>query len=183
MAEAATHGNWLPLTFYMEKHVVNGTVHHPANLRLTDFLNQADDRNNNGLNNFIEVKDTNMVHEDGIEDNQPVSYVNREAILLVVTEDGDAARGIGASASPKPYPFVLKSPVPITAETSAYTLSGYMYCSAGQVVGDVLRSPVKFLPLTDVQIRPHGQTTWRTAPFAALNRSQILSLAQEKSYG
>lgn len=182
MAETKTGGSWLPLTFYMEKHIVRGVINQPDELRLTDFLNQVSEKQSSGTRTFIEVNDTNIVHEDGGEESQPSAYLNSEAILLVTTEEGDLARGIGAAIGPKKYPFVQKSSVQVVAETSAYALSGNMHCSAGQVVGDVLRTPATFLPLTDVQIKPHGQNIWLAAPFAALNKGRILSLAKEKVF-
>lgn len=182
MAETTAYRNWLPLTFYMEKYVVSGAIHESANLRLTDCLNQVDERNSNGIATFIDVNNADIVYEDGIEESQSIAFLNRDGIILVVTEDGDLARGIGASVGPKRYPFVQKSPVQVVVETSTYRLTGLIHCSSGQAVGDVLHTPTKFLPMTDIHIRPHGRNTWSTAPFAALNKSKILSLAQEKDY-
>ena len=182
MAEAEVRTSLIPLTFYMDKYTVSGDIYQPANLRLIDLLNQEGEKQSNGAVTFIEVSNTHIIRKDGVEESQQSAYLNKEAIQLAVAEDGDLARGIGATPGPKRYPFVQKFPVQVVAETPTYMLSGYLHCSTGQAVGDVLRTTKKFLPLTDVQIKPHGHNIWLKAPFMALNRSQILSLAQEKSF-
>lgn len=182
MAEAEVNASWLPLTFYMEAHVVSGSIYHPVNLRLIDVLNQAGERQSNNADTFIEVSNAIVFHTDGIEENQQSAYLNEAAILLVGIEDGNLARGIGAGVGPKRYPFVQKFPVQVVVQMPTYMLSGYLHCCTGQVVGDVLRATTMFLPLTDVHIKTHLQNTWQAAPFAALNRKQILSLSQEKTF-
>jgi hypothetical protein len=182
MAESQAEGNWLSLTFYIDKHVVSGTLYQPSNLRLTDSLNQGADKQGNGVHAFIEVRDVRIIREGVGDENQPSAFLNRNSVVLAAAEDGDSARGIGAGASPKRYPFVRKRPEQVVVETKDYTISGCIHCSAGQLVRDVLDQPTTFLPLTDVHIESRGQHIRHTAPFAALNRAQVVSLAQEKAF-
>lgn len=182
VAEAPAEGSWLPLTFYMDKHVVSGALYQPSSLRLTDALNQLAEKQGNSAGSFIEVRDSRITHEGAGDESQPSAFLNKNSIILATAEDGDTARGIGASAGPKRYPFVQKHTVQVVVETEDYTISGSIHCAAGQQVRDVLGQPTAFLPLTDVHIESQGQHIRHTAPFAALNRSQILSLAQEKAF-
>jgi hypothetical protein len=125
---------------------------------------------------------SNTLYEDGTKQKQNTTYVNKTSVLLVVAEDGNLARGVGAREdNSKNYPFVQKLPSRITAQMQTCTLIADMHCATGQQPLDVLSSKSMFLPLTNVKIKTQGESVWRTAPFAAINRRHILSLHKDET--
>jgi len=181
MVETEIFAKWLPLTFYMGNHSFTGSLRQPTNVRLTDFLNHKADTQSNKADTFIEVINSNTLYEDGTRQKQHATYVNKTSVILVVAEDGDLARGVGARDGSKTYPFVQKHPSRITAQMPTCTLIADMHCATGQQPLDVLSSKSMFLPLTNVKLKTQGESVWRTAPFAAINRSHILSLHKEET--
>ncbi len=93
-----------------------------------------------------------------------------------------ARRRIRRTAGAKPYPFVEKSPVLVRVRTSAYVLTGSTHLASHQRMQHVIEAGPVFLPLTDVDIRSlESNTEWK-APFAAVNKQQIISLQEEAGH-
>ena len=175
------YASWIPLKFYVETDVLRGSVELPINLRITDFLNETSEKKHTSFNRFLEVRDATIEHVDGTQERQQSTYINKMAILLVETAEGNSARGIGARVGCNGYPFVQKIPIQVVIKMPRHRLLGHMHCPNGQGVGEVIHTGVKFIPLTDVQIRTEGEDRWVRAPFTAVNRMQILSLQKEEA--
>ena len=112
------------------------------------------------------------------EESLATSYINKATIQVAATIDGDLARGIGGRVGAKPYPFVEKLPVPVRVRMPAYIIIGNMHCASKQMAWHTLEGKLMFLPLTNVRIRAYTNGIWWTAPFAAVNREQILSVQE-----
>jgi len=172
------NASWIPLTFFMQTRVLSGSLHQPISLRLIDSLNDRFDAERNGAPAFVHVDETTTFHSDGSREKQRSLFINKANILLVVTEDGNTARGIGAEVGPKRYPFMNKIPVQVLVQLPPYTVIGHAHCITGQQVQDLLDTKLIFLPMTDVRIKTQGHDSWRTARFAAVNKLQIHSFQQ-----
>jgi len=168
----------ITVTMYVDSYILTGFLQQPAELRLTDFLNQEPEEYRDRVYSLIEVFNANIWHYNGRIERRPMVYVNKSAIILVLTEDANLGRGLGASKDIKSHPYIQKEPVRITTQVRRYELSGNMHCCPGEQPIDTLRSASAFLPLTNVKIREQSEDIWRNAPFAALNRRDILALHQ-----
>jgi hypothetical protein len=170
----------LSLTVYQETQVLIGFINQPHEQRLLDLLNSTSLGAPETSSTFLELSDVTIFHTDGKKEKLPTAYINKATIQLAATPDVNSARGIGAKAGPKSYPFVPKSPVGISLQVPAYVLVGSMHCAIGEVVRNLLGGKLTFLPVTDAKIRPITNGLWWTAPFVAVNKEQIVSLRQEE---
>jgi len=170
----------LAVTLYMETQVLTGFIYQPYGERLLDLLNGIFVRQPENRGRFLKVSDITIHHPDGKKERLPTAYINKSTIHLAAVSDGDSARGIGAEAGPKFYPFVQKSSVPIRLRTPAYALTGSTYCFSGQKIWHVLEEKLIFLPVTNARIRAAANGISWVAPFVAVNKEQILSLQEEE---
>ncbi len=166
----------LAVTLYMETQVLTGFIHHYEE-RLSDLLNGVSLRQEN-RGRFVELSYVTIQHVDGREERLPTTYINKATIQVAVTIDGDLAKGIGGKVGAKHYPFVEKLPVPVRVRMPAYILLGNMHCASRQMAWHTLEEKPMFLPLTDVSICRSDNSHWWKLPFAAVNREQMLSLAE-----
>ena len=107
------HASWIPLTFFMQTRVLTGSLYQPISLRLIDSFNDGFDVQRNSTPAFVHVDETTIFHSNGTREKQRSIFVNKVNILLAVTEDENTARGMGAEAGPKRYPFMHKMPVQV----------------------------------------------------------------------
>jgi len=163
------------VTLYMQTQVLIGSVYELHEQRLLDLLNDVFVWRPGNSGKFLELSGVTTSHADGKKERLPTAYINKVTIQLA-TPDGDSARGIGAKAGHKPYPFVEKSPLPVRLRLPAYVLIGSMHGTSGQRAWHVMEEKRMFLPLTNVRIRARTNGIWWTALFVAANREQILSI-------
>ena len=109
-----------------------------------------------------------------------VRYVKKTVVGLAAIADANLARGAGAKAHRKTFPFVDKSQVRISLQMPIYTLDGTMHCTPGHSVRDVLDEKSLFLPLTDVTIALEG-CFYGVRPFVAAKKEQIIWLKESDS--
>jgi hypothetical protein len=171
---------WLPVTLYLQTDVLTGVIRQSHEERLLDLLNSVFVRRPESRGKFLSLRDVTIEHTGGKEEKLPTAYVNKTAIQLAAITDGDLARGIGARAGPKPYPFMRKSPLPVVVRTPSYVLVGDMHRLGGQTVWHLFEEKLVFLPLTNVKISAPGNGIRWAVGFAAVNREQILLLQQEE---
>lgn len=170
---------WVPVRLYLQTQVMRGLVYHFQEERFIDILSGIAVKRPENRGSFLELSQVTIQHTDGKEEKLPVLYVRKVAIHLAATLDPDLARGVGAKAGSKPYPFAEKWPVPVWLRTSAYELTGSTYRAAHEQLQNVLEAGTLFLPLTDVHIRSLASNTELKAPFVAVNKDQITYLKEE----
>ncbi|GAI26224.1 unnamed protein product [marine sediment metagenome] len=165
----------LAVTLYMETQTLTGFICHKEE-RLSDLLNAVSvKRENRGR--FVELSYVAIQYTDGREEKLATAYINKATIQVATTIDGNLAKGIGGKVGAKRYPFVEKLPVPVRVRMPAYILMGNMHCASGQMAWHALEEKM-FLPLSNVSICRSDNSHWWKVPFAAVNREQMLSLAE-----
>ncbi|MFC1893391.1 hypothetical protein ACFLYR_05110 [Chloroflexota bacterium] len=170
----------IDVTLYTRTIVLSGSVYHLEEGRLLDLLNDGSDQRGWSAGPFLELINANARNADGHKQILPTAYIGKASVYMAVLADDNAARGVGAKAGHKPFPFVLKSPVPIELHMVNYVLIGNMHCASGQKPQDVLDEKPAFLPLTDVSIRTLRSDIELTAPFVAVNKEHVLPLEQKE---
>jgi len=173
MAEAKQ----VALIVYMQDKTLIGFINNYGE-RLSDLLNSVSLRREN-RGRFIELRDVTIQHSDGREERLKATYINKANIQMAATIDGDLARGIGGQAGAKYYPFVDKLSVPVRVQLPDYTILGNINCVSWGMVRDTIEEKSMFLPLTQVSVCQSENSSWRKLPFAAVNREQIVSLAEQ----
>ena len=171
--------NTVNATFYMHDKVLIGTVSLPHGKRLSDFLNGVNGAPNADASRFIKLTNVTVCQNDGTKENVETAHVNKSTVEIVATVDGDVVRGIGAQMTPKHYPFVPKTKVRASITMQDFDVAGYLYCTKGQNLGDVIEDKIEFLPVTDAQIRGKQTDVRNSAVFCAVNKDQIGSLYHE----
>ncbi|MFC2063167.1 hypothetical protein ACFLS8_04425 [Chloroflexota bacterium] len=169
------------VTAYLATQIITGGIVIPDGMRLSDILNGSPLNYPKNGHKFIELSDVAVRHVDGKVEKAEKSYINKEAIQLLTTLDRDAARGIGTEGVSKNYPYLQKKPKWTKMCMPSYEVTGNLYCCAGQAVPYLQDARLLFLPLTDVNLRTIEESNhWKVA-FAAVNRSQILSLRHDQN--
>lgn len=172
---------WLAVKFYTQTEVVSGLIYQYEEERLLDLLNGVSLRRRGNQGKFLALSDVTIQQVAAKkEERLPTAYINRATIQLATTPEGDLARGIGAKAGHKPYPFVEKLSVPVRLHTPAYAVTGRMHQARGQRVWHVLEERPTFLPLTTAEIRALANGISSQVAFVAVNREQIVSLQEEE---
>jgi chaperonin cofactor prefoldin len=170
----------IEVTLYTQTGVLSGSVYHLEWERLSDLLNDVSDRRGWRASPFLEFSNVNAHNPEGYNEMLPTAHVKKATIYIITLTDANAARGVGARDGLKSFPFVPKSRVPVELQMADYSLIGNMHCAPGQKPQNVLDETPKFLPLTDASIRLMKENIRLTAPFVAVNKEQILALAQEE---
>ena len=171
---------WITVRFYTQTDIVSGFIYQPEEERILDLLNGVSVRQPESRGRFLELGDVTIKHADGKEERLPAAYVNKATVQLVTTPDGDSARGIGAKAGHKPYPFVEKSPVLVRLHMPGYTVAGTMHRTKDQRVWHVLEEKPMFLPFTNAEIHTLANDILSGVPFVAVNKEQIMSVQEEE---
>jgi hypothetical protein len=167
----------LAVTLYTQTQAWTGCIYRRYAERLLDLLNGVSNQPQS-RGRFLALSDVTIQYADSKKERLPTVYINKATIELATTSGGELARGIGAKAGYKTYPFVHKVPVPVELRTPAYAVIGNMHCNGRHGVWNVLEEGPTFLPLTDVRIRSLVNDIWWDAPFTAVNREKILSLQE-----
>jgi len=164
------------VTIYMQTQTLIGFIYSYGE-RLSDVLNSLSPRRED-RGRFVELHNVTIQHPDGREERLATSYINKAAIQLVTTTEGDLAKGIGGQVGAKPYPFVEKLPVSVRLQVPAYTIMGNLHCVSRGMTWHALEEKPMFMPLTNVSICQSDNSNWWRLSFAAVNRDQILSLIE-----
>ena len=109
------YGSWLPITLCMPTKILNGSVYMPHEERLLDILNRVGVRRPESQSNFLILSDVTIYEANVRHEKLANAYVSKAAIIIAATWYNNPGRGIGARDGYKPYPFVEKSPMPMTS--------------------------------------------------------------------
>ena len=164
--------NVVPAEVFSRSDVASGQVICPCRARLLDLLNgRYVDRS--GQSDFVEFEESSSSLPSGSSSGTRTEHVRKQAIELLALSDPDLCRGQGA-ADNNVYPYKAKKPIWVKVRMHGYTLTGRMYCSQGQTIGDVLAEDCTFLPLTEATIASRNYV-YGSRPFVAVNKSEIIS--------
>ena len=161
--------DWLELEFVTQSRIFEGQISCPAGMRILDMLNTPCSPAQNAKVEFIELKDHLKTDSCG---KPGMVCIKKEDILFVSAPDANMGRGLGAKGEFKLYPFVPKTPVRVSIELPAYSITGNLFRAKNQIVMDVLNDEMFFIPLTDVTIGKDGRYVGER-PFVAVNKRQI----------
>ncbi|GAI08026.1 unnamed protein product, partial [marine sediment metagenome] len=130
-------------------------------------------------NEFMPVSGAEIRYPDGKEATVQSAYINKANILFIREVEDGQTQGLGGQVGHKPYPYV---PKPFTKAVKLYmplyTLTGKMHCTERRRAADVLNSEQRFIALTNVEICPSVGKSESGVSFVAVNKGQILSLAE-----
>jgi len=175
--EKADKEKWVKLEIYTPTHTCTGSVYCPRRQRLLDMLNGLP-----GLlhvsNEFLTVSGAEICYPDGKEETVQSAHVNKANILFISDVEDGQTQGLGGQVGHKPYPYVPRPPVAVKLRMPLYTLTGQMHCTERRRVADVLNSEQRFIALTNVEICPLAGKSESGVSFVAVNKEQILSLAE-----
>jgi len=159
---------------YTPAHICTGYVSCPRQRRLLDVLNGIPFNSDEfSLVSFAQIRSP-----DGEEATMQTTHINK-ANILFLKEIGDEHRGLGGQVGPQPYPYVAKPTTKgVKLYMPLYTLTGQIQCTERRRVVDVLNSELRFLALTNVEICPVAGKSESGISFLAVNKGQILSLAE-----
>jgi hypothetical protein len=166
------------VTLYTRAAIFNGYIYRFESERLSDLLNNVPDQGGNKGNPFIELKNVHVRYMDGCIEDLPAARFQKAITCMVILEDRNAARGIGAKDGAKIFPFVPKSTAPVELHIPDHTLIGDIHCAQGERPQDIIDETSMFLSLTDVSIRALRNNTEFMVPFVAINKEQILQFKQ-----
>ena len=171
--------NWAEVEIYTPTHICTGYVYCSQQRRLLDVLNGIPFRQSSHCDQFLSVSEAKIRSPDGTEATVESTHINKANILFLREIEAGQTRGIGGRIGDKPYPYV---PKPFTKAVKLYmplyTLAGQMHCTERRRVSDVLNSELRFLALTNVDICPLAGKSESGVSFVAVNREQIVSLAE-----
>jgi len=159
---------------YTPTHICTGYVSCPSQRRLLDLLNGIPFNSDE----FLAVSFAQMRFPDGTEAAVQSAHINK-ANILFLKETGDEHRGLGGQVGPQPYPHVAKPfDKGVKLYMPFYTLAGQIQCTERKRVVDVLNSELRFFALTNVEICPLAGGSESGVSFVAVNKGQVLSLAE-----
>jgi len=161
---------------YTPTHICTGYVSCPRQRRLLDILNGIPFNSDE----FLAVSFAQIRSPDGKGAAVKSAHINK-ANILFLKEVGDEHRGLGSEAGNKVYPYVAKATTKaVKLYMPLYTLSGQIQCGERRRVVDVLNSELRFFALTNVEIHPLAGSSESGVGFIAVNKGQILSLAEQE---
>jgi len=177
-SEKTVSKKWVKVQIYVASRICTGYAYCPHQRRLLDLLNGVPIGAVHTNEEFLPISEAKMCSVDGREDTVQPAYINKANILFVrAIEDGET-RGLGGQAGHKPYPFVPKRSTGVKVYMPFYTLTGQMHYAKGDRIVDMLNSGLRFLPLTNVEIRSSTGSSESGVSFIAVNKAHILSLEE-----
>ena len=169
---------WAKVQIYTPTHVCTGYVYCSRRRRLLDVLNGIPKLAPSDSDEFLAVSFAQIRSPDGKGAAVKSAHINK-ANILFLKEVGDEHRGLGSEAGNKVYPYVAKATTKaVKLYMPLYTLTGQIQCGERRRVVDVLNSELRFFALTNVEIRPVAGSSESGVGFIAVNKGQILSLAE-----
>ena len=141
--------------------------------RLLDQLNDVFPSTVPGNEPFLSIREPKVYSLSGGGVTLRFACLNKASILFVREFEDGQTRG----PRPKAYPYVIKSAVAVRLYLPFYTLTGQMHCARGERTSDVLNQPLKFLPLTNVEIIPSVGRS-ESVGFIAFNKGQLILMEE-----
>jgi len=183
-SEGIFKGGWLQVNIYAPTYalpyVCTGHVYCLPGRRLLDQLNDVFPGTASEAKEFLSVTGGEMYALRGEKKTVEFACLNKANILFVRESEDGQARGFGGNPGHMRYPYVKKSPVAVKLYLPFYVLTGHMHCAEGQRVSDVVNLPLRFFPITDVEINPSVGISESGVSFIAVNKSQIILLEEVK---
>ena len=164
------------LDFFTQTQVITGTISCPDGMRILDMFNTPNAGLQNRKMEFIQIKESTTKDSESAQ--RRTIWLKKDLILFVLASDENLGRGVGARKDAKVYPFVSKTPMKLSVEVQKYVITGNLFQAKNQQTSDVLNDGAFFLPMTDVNITL-GSQLFRTGPFAAINKQQIVSAVED----
>jgi len=179
-AEAISKGKWVKVEIYAPTytfpHMCAGYVYCLQGRRLLDQLNEMFPSALSENKEFLPVSQGELRALRGERRTLRFACLNKSNILFVKEFEGGQTRGISGKPGYRTYPYVPKSPIPVRLYLPFYVVTGRMHCAEGQRVSDVVNLPLRFLPITNVEISPSVGPTESGVGFLAVNKGQIILL-------
>ena len=187
-------GSWLKVQIhaptYTLTHVCVGYIYCLEGRRLLDQLNDVFPSTLPEEKAFLSIKEVEMYSLKGAPEKAGAegktaqfACLNKANILFIRGFEDGQTRGIGGKTGYKGYPYVLKSSIPVKLHLPFYVLTGHMHCAKEERVSDVLNLPLRFLPLTNVEICPSAGSSESGVSFVAVNKRQIILLEDLQTAG
>jgi hypothetical protein len=152
----------------------------PAGIRLSDHLNNGHKTNTNTGDTFISLTDATISPLGGTKRRAKTIYINQQTIQMIRTVEKDSARGIGVIDGPKRYPFIRKQPIRVTMHLPGYELNGYLHCTSGQELTNLLDEVDAFIPCTNTTINDINKGDSWKVDFVAINKNQVSCLQRDE---
>ena len=171
------------VAIHTQRQTLTGSVSIPQGIRLSDHLNNGPKSNGDTRDTFITLTDATITPLEGIKGIKrrvKTIYISQRTIQMIRTVENDSARGIGAIDGPKRYPFVRKLPVRVTMHLPDYELSGYLHCTSGQGLTNLLDEVNAFIPCTNTTINDINKGDHWKVDFVAINKNQVTCLQQDE---
>ena len=193
-AEVFFKGRWVKVEIraptYALTHICIGYVFCLEGRRLLDHLNDVFPTTMPEEKDFLSIKEVEMYSLRGAseaveEEKKTVQFacLNKANILFVREFEDGQTRGISSKPGYKRYPYVPKSYIAVRLHLPFYILTGHMHCARGERISDVMNLPLRFLPLTNVEICPSVGSSESEVSFLAVNKRQITLLEDLQTAG
>jgi hypothetical protein len=167
---------------YMHNKVMVGTINLLApEIRLIEVLGGLTSYKPENQDGFLELTDVTILRENCAIKMIPIHHIRRSSMQIVATLAADSGRGLGAKTGPKSYPFIDKSPFLVELETSDYEISGTIYLTTVLQSWQALDNDPPFLPVTNAEIYSLVDRTFWKVPFAAVNKTHIVSIVYKST--
>ena len=168
------------VAIHTQRQTLTGSVSIPQGLRLSDYLNNGHKSNGDTSDTFLTLTDATVTPREGTKRKVKTMYISQQTIQMIRTVDKDSARGIGVIDGPKRYPFVRKLPVRVTMHLPNYEVSGYLHCTSGQELTNLLDEVNAYIPCTNTTINDINKGDLWKVDFVAINKNQVTCLQQDE---
>ena len=168
---------WVKVQIHTPAHTCTGSVYCPRQQRLLDMLNGLPQLQH-VRDEFMPVIGAEICYPDGKETPVQSAYINKANTLFIREVEDRQTQGLGGQVGHKPYPYVKKPSVFVKLCMPLYTLAGKMHCTKRTSAADMLNSEQRFIALTNAKICPLAGKSESDVGFVAVNKEQILSLAE-----
>ena len=174
-------GGWVQVNIYAPTYAIPhkcaGYIYCHPGRRLLDQLNEVFPFAVPDAREFIPIREGKMYSLREGSEAVEFACLNKVNILFVGEFEDGQTRGVGSKPGDKRYPYLHKSPRAVKLYLPFYIMTGNIHCSEGQRVSDVLNLPLRFFPITDVEIHPEAGNDLKSG-FVAVNKRQIILLEE-----
>jgi len=168
---------WVKVQIYTPTHLCTGYIYCSRRRRLLDVLNGIPKSVPGDSDEFLHVSEAEISSPYGKEAMVQAANINK-ANIIFIKEIGEEHRGLGSQVGHKPYPYVEPFTKTVKLYMPLYTMTGQLHCTEKRRVMDVLNSEQRFIALTNAEICPLAGSIESGVSFIAVDKRQILSLAE-----
>ena len=175
-------GGWVQVHIYAPTyalpHSCTGYVYCLPGRRLLDQLNDVFPGTISEARDFLPIQEGEMRALRGQSATAKFICFNKTNILFVRELEEGQSRGVGSKPSHGRYPYVSKSPMEVKIYLPFYVLTGQIHCAEGQRVSELMNLPLRFFPMTNVEISPAVGNGQSRVDFLAVNKNQVVLLEE-----